>query len=68
MAVLDLTTGLSDAGHAFRPELIELCKRSRLVIAFLVSSREKFILVSNHIILELAHSVERHAGSLGKLP
>ena len=64
VAVLDLSAGLGDVAHALGPEFVELGEGGGLVIALLVGCREAEVVVSDDVILQLAHRLKGHAGRL----
>ena len=64
MTVLDGSAGLGDIVHGAGAELTELAVRARLVVTLLVCGEEQILLVTDHIIFELAHSLELHSGHL----
>ena len=64
MAVLDLSACLRNVVHALGAELVELCKRTALVITSLVCCREEVVILGDHIVFKLSHSLELAAGLL----
>ncbi len=61
VAVLNLSAGLCDVGHALGAELVELGVWGRFVIALLVCGGEHLLVRSDDVILQLAHGLELHA-------
>ena len=66
VAILDLSACLGDIGHAEGAELVELGIGGRLMVALLVGSGKHATVGGYHIILQLAHGLELHAGDLMK--
>ena len=61
MAILDLSAGLCNIGHATGTEVVELGVGGRFVIAFLVCGGEHLFIGRNHIIFQFAHGLEIHS-------
>ena len=53
---------MCDVCHTLGTELVELGIGGRFVITLLVGGREHFRVRSNNVVLQLAHSLELHAG------
>ncbi len=51
VAVFDLSAGLCDVVHALGAELVVLCKRRALVVAFLVCSLVETVVIRYYIVL-----------------
>ena len=58
MAVFDFAACPGYITHAAGAEIIELCKRCRLMITALVGGREEPRVLGYHIVLQLTHCVE----------
>ena len=61
MSVFYLTAGLRYVCHALCAEFVEFRVWSRLVISFLVCSREHSAVRRYDIVLQLTHSLELHS-------
>ena len=62
MAIFYLGAGLGDVFHALGAEFVEFGVRAALVVALLVSGGIQALVVGYHVVLQLAHGVEVHAG------
>ena len=66
VTVFNLATHLGNIQHAFFAEFLEFGERCGFMVTTLVGSLVQVILVTNHIIFQLAHSLEFHTRYLGK--